>query len=374
MKKSLLFFSLLLMVGWLSAQITVTNATFPATGDTLRTATDFAPSGIEITAAGGPFNWDFSGLSVGIQSETVFLDASEGSVFNEIPSATHVVINDLTGGETYFRVTADKVDLLGANGNDPTGFGVGALFKFSPPLNQRRAPMAFPSNNVTDASVKLTLAWSDLPQALQDAIPIQLADSIRLNVQLNQNDFVDAYGTLAIPGGTYEVLRQKHTQLTETLVEVLVFGFWIDATDQIPPPLNEFLKDTTITYDYYSGTEKEVIASVTVDADDNPISVTFKDNGMLTADEEVVGEIPTVDLMPNPVHEWANFKFQHFPNGEYSMDIFDLNGKQVFNKICFINNDQNISFNLSKLPAANYFFLLKNNKGKIISSGKLIKQ
>ncbi len=358
----------------LSAQVIVTNATFPTTGDTLRTATDFTPSGIEITDVGGPFDWDFTSLNIGIQSETVFLDASEGMVSSEIPNATHVVIDGTTGGEAYFQINAEKMDLLGASGNDPTGLGVNSLFKFSPPLNQRRAPLKFLSDNASEASVKLTLAWTDLPQAVQDAISVQAADSIRLNIQFNQNEIVNAYGILAIPGNEYEVIRQKRTQTRETLVEALVFGFWIDATGFIPAPFNEFLNDTTITYDFYSDTEKEVIASVTVDANSNPVSVEFKDNGGLTNDDEVIGEKPTVGLMPNPVNTWANFEFQYFPKGEYSMNIFALNGKQVFNKALFLDNYRMTSINLSNLPAANYFFLIKNEAGKIISSGKLAKQ
>ena len=374
MKKLIPFLSLLFLAGMLSAQIVVTDATFPAVGDTLKTATDLAPSGIEITGGNGPHDWDFSSLSIGVMSETVYQDASDGMVSDELPTATHLVIDGTTGGEAYFRITAEKMELLGANGDDPTGLGVNALFKFSPPLMQRRAPLEFPSTHESDASIKVAMDWDELPQEVRDLIPLPLVDSIRLNVQINVDDFVDAYGTLTIPGGTYEVLRQEITETRESLVEAKAFGGWSDVTGLIPAPFNEFLKDTSYSYDFYSATEKEIIASVSVDAEDNPISVTFKDNGGLTNDDEVTSGLPTVSIMPNPVSTWANFEFQHFPKGDYFMNISALNGKQVLNQTLLLDNYRMTSINLSDLPTANYFYLLKNEEGKIISSGKLMKQ
>ena len=376
MKKSIPFFALLLLAGILSAQITVTNATFPQTGDTLRTAADLAPSAIVVTAAGGPFDWDFKNLKVGVQTETIFLDASEGSAFADVPSATHVVIGDQAGAETYFKVSANKVEFLAANGNDPTGFGIDALFRFSPPIVQRRAPMTFPSNNTSESNLLIGFAWADLPPILTDSLqlPIQ-PDSIRVRITANRNDFVDAYGTLAIPGGTYDVLREKRTSISETRVDVKVpFLGWQDVTDLLAQGFEGLGVDTTITYDYFSNTEKEVIASVTVDADNNPTSVNFKDNGTLTADSEILAEQPSVTVMPNPVQGVANIGFSHFPKGEYQLAIFGLNGNKVFDKILILNGDHNEVFDFSTLPTANYFFLLKNAEGENVSSGKLIKQ
>ena len=376
MKKSILFFTLVFLSGALVAQITVTNVTFPQTGDTLRTATDFAPTGIEITSAGGPFDWDFSSLSVGVQTETVFKAASEGSAFAELPTATHVVFGEQLGAETYFRITSDKVEFIAANGNDPTGFGINALFRFSPPIVQRRAPMTFPSNNTAESNLLIGFAWADLPPILTDSLALPIApDSIRVRITSNRNDFVDAYGMLTIPGGTYDVLREKRTTISETRVDIKIpFLGWQDVTDLLAQGFEGLGVDTTITYDYFSNTEKEVIASITADANNEPTAATFKDNGTLTADEEILVTNPTVAIMPNPVAGAAHFRFSHFPKGEYQLAIHDLKGSLVLGKKVVINGDLLESVDLSNVPAAGYFFLLKNEAGAIVSRGKLMKQ
>ncbi len=366
----MLFFSLIFSSFWLAAQITVTDATFPVTGDTLKTATDLVPSGIEITNAGGPFDWDFTSLNVGTQSESVFLDASEGDAFDEAPNATHVVINEFDVTESYFKISSSKVELIGASGNDPTGFGIGAFLKFTPPIIQRRAPMNFIDNNLSESDVRLALAWDDLPTVLTDSLGFALADSIAVAVNSTRNDLVDAYGTLAIPGGTYEVLREKRTEFRETRIEVLVpFLGWIDVTNQI----GDFGMETIITYQYFSNTEKEVIASVTVDADDLPISVTFKDNGILTANEEVLSARPFVQINPNPINEIANFEFSNIPDGEYQLVINGLNGNMVAHRQFQLSSYQVEQIILSHLSKGTYFFSLKDNSGNMVSGGKLIK-
>lgn len=373
MKKSLLFFSLFFTHTILVAQVVVTDASFPATGDTLRTATDINPSGIEITAAGGPFDWDFSDLSVATQSETVFLDASEGDVFDEVPNATHVVMDDL--GESYFRVTDEKVEFLAANGNDPTGFGIASIFRFTPPILQRRAPMMFIDDNTTQSNLSLGLAWDDLPPILTDSLPIPFSpDSIRIQISNSRDDLVNAYGTLTIPGGSYEVLREKRTTITETIVEakVPILG-WQDVTGFLGD-FGPVGMDTTVTYEFFSNTEKEIIASVSVDENDNPVSVTFKDNGLLSSNNELFSETPNVNISPNPTNGIANFNFSNFSNGEYELNIFGLNGKIVFSKNIAIQNNSAELINLSSLSSSFYFYSLQNNKGETIKTGKLIKQ
>ncbi|HHM21116.1 MAG TPA: T9SS type A sorting domain-containing protein, partial [Bacteroidetes bacterium] len=377
MKKSILLFYIFFVAGALSAQITVTNATFPQTGDTLRTMTDFNPSGIEITPSGGPYDWDFTSLNTGVVFTTdVYLDASEGSAFDQVPEATHVVINDQLngGGEGYYRISGDKMEFLAANGNDPVGIGISSLFRFSPPILQRRAPMIFPANNTTEANLAVGMAWSDLPAIITDSLPLPVTpDSIRVRIVNTRTDFVDAYGTLSIPGGTYEVLREKRTLLRDTKVEakVPVFG-WQDVTDLLLSQFPQLGTDTIISYNFFSNTEKEIIATVTVDANDTPLSVTFKNNDIISGSDEILPGQPVIEISPNPADPATNVTLSNFTKGQYHLDIRGQYGQLVFTKIVDLNNETTVSINLSTLPAATYYILLKNNDGKTIAVEKLI--
>ncbi len=373
MKKTLLSCTLILSSFWLIGQITVSNATFPATGDTLKTATDLSPEGIVITNAGGPFDWDFTSLTAGPQSTTVFVDASEGANFDQAPTATHATINDIDLTESYFKVSNDKVEFIGASGNDPTGFGVGAFLKFEPPIIQRRAPMNFIDNNTSESDVRLAIAWDDLPPVLTDSLGFALADSIAIVIASSRTDLVDAYGTLSIPGGTYDVLREKRIEMRETRIEILTFLGWLDVTDQIPGGFGEFGLENITSYLYFSETEKEIIATVTVDSMGTPATVTFKDNGNLTSTIESIYDNVSIKVMPNPVHQIAEFQFNNIPMGNYRLKIHGLDGTLVVDKPMQITGHHIERIDLSLAAPSAYFFNLKDNRGNLVKGGSLIK-
>ncbi|MBK9018428.1 MAG: hypothetical protein IPM82_32725 [Saprospiraceae bacterium] len=155
MRKLVPVLALMTFCNWLSAQITVTNATFPLAGDTLKTATDLNPDGIVITPPGGPATWDFSGLAPTVKSESVFRAASEGSAFADFSSAELFSVGAGGQGETYYDVSANNFDNLGYYGSDPTGgLPIQTSFKFSPPVPERRAPLNFIDNHLAETKLK----------------------------------------------------------------------------------------------------------------------------------------------------------------------------------------------------------------------------
>jgi len=76
------------------AQITVTNATFPVAGDTLKMAIDNSPSVINsiYTPPGGNQTWDLSGLHVDGTQNFIYRTASEGSVSAQVSGAELVTV------------------------------------------------------------------------------------------------------------------------------------------------------------------------------------------------------------------------------------------------------------------------------------------
>ncbi|HMP13864.1 MAG TPA: hypothetical protein PKD70_08285 [Saprospiraceae bacterium] len=98
----------------LNAQITVTNATFPALSDTLRFVFDLNPVGnpnIFITPPGGNQNWDFSTLAVDFTQQQVFVSPATGTGSASFPSANLLYVQG--GIEYYLNVTSQTVQLLG---------------------------------------------------------------------------------------------------------------------------------------------------------------------------------------------------------------------------------------------------------------------
>ncbi|MCB0583009.1 MAG: hypothetical protein KDD10_27275, partial [Phaeodactylibacter sp.] len=98
------------------AQITITNAVFPAAGDTLFYALDDQPDALVMTAPGGGQQWDFTNLQPSLAWEEVFQDAGTGSVSGSFPSADLVSRPGNGNVEAYLKVSAQDVSLLGFSG------------------------------------------------------------------------------------------------------------------------------------------------------------------------------------------------------------------------------------------------------------------
>ena len=379
MKKLLLNFTLLLLANALVAQITVTNAVFPAAGDTLKTAVDLAPNGISITAAGGPFAWDFSSLTPDLNQATMFQPASNGSVFASFPTADLVSISQ-GGAETYYSISANSFNNLGFSGTDPTGgLPIQTEFKFDPPVPELRAPLNFIDNYIAESSLDVAFSLDAIPGNILDSlgIPTTLVDSIRIKAIASRFELVDAYGSLAIPGGSYDVLREKRTEYRDTRIEIHIifpFPFWQDITSQLGPAAG-FGQDTILSYRFISNTEKEIIAEVVMDdAGIAPQQVSYKDNGIPNSTGEKSNPALLVGISPNPVGDVANFFFQNFETGEYRLNIFSSNGQLVLEKILRLGGTQAEQVPCGHFLPGTYFYQITKTDNGQGSSGRFTKQ
>lgn len=373
MKKSFTILALVVATTWLHAQITVTSATFPVAGDTLKMAIDLNPDGVTITPAGGPATWDFTGLAATFKSETAFQAASEGSAFADFPTAELFSVGVGGQGETYYDVNATSFNNLGFYGSDPTGgLPIQSAFKFTTPVPERRAPLHFIDNFVAETSLNITLPIDSVLGAIlaQVGVPAGLADSLRIQVTASRYELVDAYGTLAIPGGTYEVLREKSTEYRETRLEIRLFGFWIDVTSQAGAGTG-LGQDTTVVYNFISNTEKEYIAVVEMDNSGSVVQqVEYKDNGVVSGNNDVMAIKPEVLVSPNPATEMAVFELKNFAPGNYSIRLLDARGSLVLVKN-LMPSPSHVS--LGELSDGTYFYQVLDEKNQVKSSGKLLK-
>ncbi len=286
----------------IAAQITITNSTFYNVGDTLRLAQDNNPQSISPGASGENQVWDFSGLGVDTTLRVPVLNASQGSAFASFPSA-NLLLN--TGfGESYYNRSATEMTLLGFVSGGFGGFPITITPTYIPPVIEKRSPMNFFDVNTSESSFLVAFSTGILPDSLFSAFPFK-PDSIRINQSLSRLDVVDGWGQTIIPGATYESLRERRRTITETTVEVQVFGGWLDLA-AFGFPLPGLGKDTTLEYHYYAATLKEPIAVLDVDPD-NPnvvFQVQYRDNGVSSIHQPKPlvsslfrGPLPAVDVI-----------------------------------------------------------------------------
>jgi hypothetical protein len=375
MKRSLLILSVSAFFSLTSfAQITITNATFPAPWDTLFTAVDNLPSGIAITPPGGGQSWNFTSLQSPFTRQTIARPASQGNNFADFPDA-ELVSNLSDNAESYFNVTSTRMELIGYAGEDPLGLGLELSARLNPPLVERRAPMNFFDVNQMDAALLVPFSADDIPAAILNQLPFT-PDSLRVRIAINRLDVVDAWGTLTIPGGIYDVLREKRTEYRDARLDVKIGVFpWQDITDIALQFLDfdELGRDTTIRYIFFSDEAKEPIAIVTMDGlSNNPRFVEYKANNIVSNVQNAAALKPGVYAFPNPAIVNVRFEFSGLPAGDYKLRIFNILGMEVWNRKYYVNGSRTEKVDISSLRKGAYLYSLENSRGKTISTKRLI--
>lgn len=357
-----------------TAQITVTSATFPAAGDTLLYLIDDSPVNLNVaTPPGGNQLWDFSTLQIGQAVETAYRPASQGMNSLSFPGAELVIIGQT--GETYFNVTANKFEAMGYSGGDPAGLGLNVLAKFNPVVVERSSPLNFFDITSQSTNLSLPFATDQLPDSLFAGAPFT-PDSIRVRLNTQRLEVVDGWGTCQIPGGSYPVLRQKRTEYTTTNLDVyLGFLGWVDISQLGGGGFSDFLgTDTTITYRFISGTEKEEIAVATMSNDLSSVElVRFKNNGISDAPEPGLSPgSANIQAHPNPAVEFVNFNCSNLPRDNYTLKIYNIVGKVIWKGDYALSGNRVIYLELDDFKKGTYLYSLSDGKGNIIGTKRLV--
>lgn len=364
----------LLFLLWLApatAQITLRAGSFPSVGDTLYTAVDNLPNNIPVTTAGADQRWDFSGLQAPYIRRTVVRSPDSGAGGEGFPDAD-LLMDVGENLEAYYRKTEKELLLLGLFGYDPLDMGLDALARFRPPAVERRVPLRYLDSNESSFNLSLLFAADDLPNALLDQLPIT-PDSLRIRIRTERFDVVDAWGRLIIPGGIYDVLREKRTETRQVRLDAkLGILPWQDITELVPNI--EDLGSLKNTQHYYLSNEtKEAIAIVTLDeSDSRALRVEYKANDLTTDVQSLSSLKPGVYAYPNPAIVNVRFEFSNLPAGNYTLTIYNILGMELWRENYFIDGNRTEKVNISELRKGTYLYSLTDERGKTIMTKRLL--
>ena len=380
MKRYIPIFLLLFVVAGISAQITVTSSTFPVAGDTLKLAFDNSPVGIvAFTPPGGNQIWDYSSLEADSTRNIVFNPANQGSVGGQVPGAELFAVFSPTT-ESYYNVTPASFELQAYYGIVPYDLVANHLFKYNPPLQERHAPLNFFDIHSSSSGLLEKFLPSDFtPQlminlaALNSNAPI---DSMRYRVSISSIDAVDAWGSVIIPGGTYDVLREKRTLYRETRIDAKIPPLgWLDIT-QIAylAGFKGLHVDTIVSFHFYNDMAKEPIAVVTLNNEQNAArQVMFRNTAVVSAIEKVDAANPTVIISPNPAGDEALISFKNILPGSYRLIISDVSGRMIQQISLQMSGSNPEQINLSRILPGMYLLTLFDENNRLWCQEKLIK-
>lgn len=366
MTRIIAFFSLLAGFAVAAvAQPTITTAAFVAAGDSIPLAIDDFPSGVLVGEGGENRVWNFTGLSADTNIHVLVRPASQGSSPASFPTADLVLISD--GGEAYYKVNPTSQTILGFVGSGGFPLGLNVTPRYAPPLVEQRAPMAYFDVNTAESALQVTFSASLLPDSLLSGLPFT-PDSIRFSQSLTRLDVVDGWGKLQIPGGEYDVLRERRRTISDTKIEILLGFFWLDLSTVFPLP--GLGADTTLAYHYYSNSVRGPVAVADVDPD-NPatlLQVQYLDLGV-SSTQHPVAATATIFQGPRPAVDVLRFDL-----GEQlapaSLEIISAAGQVLLHRQGLRGQEL---IPVGHLPAGLSFYRL-SAEGRVLETGPLLIQ
>lgn len=238
----------------LLAQISITTDDAPAVGDVFVQSADTLLNQYTIGESGPNRVWDFRSLVAATNDTLRFIataDAPKNELFPDASFAgqidsiyTYALAND--EGLYFLGIVSDffDVDTFFALRFDPT-----------PRL------LAYPTTSTTsyvDTSRFDVSDYSDI-----------FSDSVRITQEEFNHVTVDAYGTLQMPSGEFDVLRQERMVITFDTIEVRTNGLWFPIEASV---------DTIYTYEWLAKEAKGPLLTITTASDGRITDVDFISN------------------------------------------------------------------------------------------------
>ena len=344
----------------------------PSQGETLKTWLSLNTN-VDLGTTGGPQTWDFTSLSKDVENNVELLATSEGSL--DISNASFLI---KTGEfiERYFLKTDENITEIFLKTIDPVfeSFEIENAYDEAPVY--RKGNISYNQEYTSNSLYRAAIAWDELPDTITSQVGLAL-DSIRINTNFERTDNIDAYGTVQLPDGNWEALRETSTVERTITIDIFFLGAWINAPSEIlEVALGGFADvlapDTTYMTNFYTDQAIEVLAAFAVSEDGEIQSAEFKEGSEITHTFEFENKRPDVKTYPNPSFGNVTFNFENTPNGDYTIQVFDILGKKLWSKNVSYKSYKPIHADLSNLKKGTYLYSVYDSLGNKIVTKRIV--
>jgi hypothetical protein len=193
------------------------------------------------------------------------------------------------------------------------------------------------------------------------ASPQHGADSIKITSNVEETTTIDAWGTLIIPLGSYQVLRQKNEKTTIDSTFFQIAGNWMFffAFEDSSTSYSWWTNDPTVGFQVFDLSVDEDSGETT------DISFLFSTTVGLPETTKV-----ETGVYPNPVKDVMFIEFEKPMSGE--LTLLNVQGQIVARQN--IDNTNRIQLSVSQLPEGIYVYRFTDHSGNPVSSGKVMKR
>ena len=362
-KKQLFFLFFALLSENIFGQITVIDTDIFSAGDIVFQAYDVNPGTvINVGSTGLNQSWDFSSLQESSLSTIFFISPIGTNYENKYPNAN--LCMDDNGSLSYYHKTSTGVFLHGIG---DTVFSSPALFYPLPltyGLNISDGPIV-----VIDTAITGPFLSVAIPPATVVVLSNGLAnraDTALIEIANTTEFSVDASGTLITPLGTFDVLRLKRIQTTNSVLNVYCsdtvsqVGAWVTNIPFSSIPFLAGFSNNEIEYKYQWITNdvsaEFILAEIVVDNLDNIINgVSFQTTAPISSITEDNQNM--FNVLPIPASDKLIIKSKS--NALVDLILLDVMGKLVFSDK-FKSTTQ---IDLTQISKGIYYLNLRTKEG-----------
>jgi hypothetical protein len=352
MKKILLLLMLLILISGLKALIVINKTNMPVPGDTIRLRTAYSVNSIDYTLTGTNYIWDFSSLVysntvidtfVSVLSTPLLYNVAFSDPFDQAHLATvafkqtqqNLPILQISNGYAFMKNSTSQYAQVGVGIEISS---VAVPMTFSNPEILYRFPITFNTHDSSDASYHASIPSFGY-----------------YGEKRHRVNFVDGWGTLYLPGDTFNVIRVKSVvTYTDTVyVNAVSFGFSFPRTET--------------EYKWLTTGHHEPVLQIT--KQNNFASAKFFTNMPSSFGINAQSAGADIKIFPDPVSDILHISL----NGNAvatEVSVLDITGKVVFNK--YFDNAKSIDILVANLSKGIYFYRIQNPKQNI--NGKFLKE
>jgi hypothetical protein len=335
--------------------ITLTSSDIPVVGTRILNVNDFNLININVGNAGINQNYDFSNLVSSTLDSTNYIATSSTNYATTFPTSNLTMLNLPDSNYTFIQTTSNSIDVLGMLMPNPFMEGEPLRLVADNPIQQ----MSFPATYETSFTSSGIMKSNAVPFYFELDASTYI-DSFRLNLGVSNNSQIDGWGTLTTPVGTFNVLRQKSTNVNTINVEGhsvsepfpgFILKLWLPFLDSVT---------TTTTYTYLTNTNTNtpfILAEITTDENDvvteANYSMVYNPAGIIETSNFIISEI-----YPNPSSDVINIKAI---DKIETLNVYAEDGKLIYNRNI---NSENYSLNISSFKSGSYFIEISTSKGR----------
>ncbi len=343
-----------------SAQITLSQSDLPYVGLTVMTATDststFVPG-----AAGASQSWNFGTAKKQLTDKILFLDPSTtkyASVFSKANLCDSTAGKTNTGavinGYDFFNINSSVFEVEGSEQIVPyKTSGITVTFQVEINLNPEFVQANLPGvygekfNGVSRGEQK-------------QAKSLIIYDSVKIQTNITYFDTVDAWGTITLPTGIFNVLRKNHHEVdVDSVSEHSSGGSW-GAPTITTTPYHQ--------YQWFTNGAGYILAEMNVNPSTGAYENLIWDTTAMPLGINELSYNSKVITYPNPCSSQITFQVTSNTQAQF-IGVYDITGRLVDN----IEMKNNMSvLNTNAYSSGMYLYTINDKNGNIIDRGKFM--